>query len=270
MGNLSSCPTSPSKPKTKNHPNRNQDWLGPTPIEIFEVRDILMKCGKLPIELSCEILDLAEYWTKDVIRSDHQVIVERGQETIFDIDLLYDSTYMSNVLAWHRNYLKSQTTESPSEGAVINDRLPNSSNAQIYTAKVMKIEWTVVSHDQGWSSYPDDHGTDRNSWTWTEASLYTRNRFNQSFESQLSSNSIPHRICTNIHAKRKSSLHKHIWNPNHPLLIELNLRLRSLSNSFDFKEEQDSIGFCVNAVAQYNGWVNTVELVECKFFYSFT
>jgi hypothetical protein len=34
-----------------------------------------------------------------------------------------------------------------------------------------KVVITVVSKDQGWSSYPDDHGTYRNSWTWFELSV---------------------------------------------------------------------------------------------------
>ena len=34
---------------------------------------------------------------------------------------------------------------------------------------VRKVVFKTVSQDQGWSSYPDDHGTDRGSWTWFEA-----------------------------------------------------------------------------------------------------
>ncbi|CAG8791976.1 9449_t:CDS:2, partial [Gigaspora rosea] len=32
--------------------------------------------------------------------------------------------------------------------------------------KCKKIEIACESHDQGWSSYPRDHGTYNNSWTW--------------------------------------------------------------------------------------------------------
>lgn len=37
--------------------------------------------------------------------------------------------------------------------------------------KLKKVVITVVSKDQGWSSYQDDHGTYRNSWTWFELSV---------------------------------------------------------------------------------------------------
>ena len=37
--------------------------------------------------------------------------------------------------------------------------------------KLRKVVVTVVSKDQGWSSYKKDHGTYRNSWTWFELSV---------------------------------------------------------------------------------------------------
>jgi hypothetical protein len=37
--------------------------------------------------------------------------------------------------------------------------------------KLKKVVITIVSKDQGWSSYPDDHGTYRNSRTWFELSV---------------------------------------------------------------------------------------------------
>ena len=37
--------------------------------------------------------------------------------------------------------------------------------------KLKKVVITVVSKDQGWSNYPDDHGTYRGSWTWFELSV---------------------------------------------------------------------------------------------------
>lgn len=37
--------------------------------------------------------------------------------------------------------------------------------------KLKKVVITVDAKDQGWSSYPEDHGTYRNSWTWFELSI---------------------------------------------------------------------------------------------------
>ena len=34
-----------------------------------------------------------------------------------------------------------------------------------------KVKFRITSHDQGWSSYPEDQGTQRNSWTWGEVDI---------------------------------------------------------------------------------------------------
>jgi len=36
---------------------------------------------------------------------------------------------------------------------------------------IRRIKFIVESRDQGWSSYPQDHGTYRGSWTWFEAGI---------------------------------------------------------------------------------------------------
>eukprot|EP01135_Chromosphaera_perkinsii_P004984 Nk52_evm28s307 gene=Nk52_evmTU28s307 len=37
--------------------------------------------------------------------------------------------------------------------------------------RLREIQVSGYSHDQGWSSYPEDHRTTNNSWTWVEASV---------------------------------------------------------------------------------------------------
>ncbi|KAL4247798.1 hypothetical protein ABKN59_007115 [Abortiporus biennis] len=37
---------------------------------------------------------------------------------------------------------------------------------------IVKLSVVVEGHDQGWSSYPQDKGTTRNSWTWYSLRLY--------------------------------------------------------------------------------------------------
>jgi len=55
---------------------------------------------------------------------------------------------------------------------VRDDRIPYLVSRPIPEGKTLrKVVITVVSKDQGWSSYPADHGTYRNSWTWFELSV---------------------------------------------------------------------------------------------------
>ena len=55
---------------------------------------------------------------------------------------------------------------------VVNGCVPYLSSQPIPTGKKLKkVVVTVVSKDQGWSSYPSDHGTYRNSNTWFELSV---------------------------------------------------------------------------------------------------
>ena len=55
---------------------------------------------------------------------------------------------------------------------VRDDRVPYLVSQPIPEGKTLrKVVITVVSKDQGWSSYQADHGTYRNSWTWFELSV---------------------------------------------------------------------------------------------------
>ena len=60
------------------------------------------------------------------------------------------------------------------EGTVIvrDDRVAYLVSRPIPEGKTLrKVVITVVSKDQGWSSYSEDHGTYRNSWSWFELSV---------------------------------------------------------------------------------------------------
>ncbi|KAG2501919.1 hypothetical protein HYH03_000417 [Edaphochlamys debaryana] len=41
--------------------------------------------------------------------------------------------------------------------------------------EVIRLQLQATAHDQGWSSYPDDHNTTNNSWTWGELALLLAN-----------------------------------------------------------------------------------------------
>lgn len=102
-----------------------------------------MIVGKLPSELACHILTLAEYWSRDHISSRSRTTVNQGRENLFDVDLLYHMTYMANVMNWHhdKRNAKELNVLDLVRGNPVED-------GQRLRAKIEKIEWIVISHDQ--------------------------------------------------------------------------------------------------------------------------
>lgn len=58
----------------------------------------------------------------------------------------------------------------------------------------------TISKDQGWSSYPRDHGTHNNSWTWFDIAL-VRNEDGE--EKEI----IRRKLWSNVHASRQMTVH---------------------------------------------------------------
>lgn len=69
---------------------------------------------------------------------------------------------------------------------------------------LVKVRVVVKGHDQGWSSYPEDHGTKRNSWTW-----YTMNIFDKSATPRCGADDT--RLATNAHASLQTQTHTFEW-----------------------------------------------------------
>ncbi|KAI0782699.1 hypothetical protein C8Q75DRAFT_811462 [Abortiporus biennis] len=68
---------------------------------------------------------------------------------------------------------------------------------------IVKLSVVVEGHDQGWSSYPQDKGTTRNSWTWYSLRLY---------DSQTGTVTILHDpLATNLHAVSETQKHEFTW-----------------------------------------------------------
>eukprot|EP01039_Chlorochromonas_danica_P007512 gene7512-8309_t len=101
-----------------------------------------------------------------------------------------------------------------------------------------KIELDVVSKDQGWSSYPDEHGL-RNSNTWGELTL-------------SSSPEKRYRIYTNIHAGSTYENHYYCFAAGSPVIKELQRILSSPCNS------SENVTIELRARALYPGWVNNI------------
>lgn len=143
MGNLTSRPDHMTHPDSV---SRDDIRKGPTPSQIIEVQQILIQVGRLPSELAIQILNEAEYWTQDIIRSDTTLIVQDGRMSVFDIDLVLDLTYMYNVLARYRDQLVENEADEVDTNERTDDRPSKFGNG--WGAKIVKMEWSVVSHDQ--------------------------------------------------------------------------------------------------------------------------
>ncbi|KDQ58106.1 hypothetical protein JAAARDRAFT_193566 [Jaapia argillacea MUCL 33604] len=101
---------------------------------------------------------------------------------------------------------------------------------------VKKIVIKVEAHDQGWSSYPEDQGTYRGSWTWFEAGI-------EGGEKRWG-------VARNLHAESDWQNHEVVWDEEHELVKNL--------------REGDSVA--VYAAARYPGWMNTFKNVEIEVF----
>lgn len=112
---------------------------------------------------------------------------------------------------------------------------------EMVTRGVRKLEVTVDSHDQGWSSYPHDHNTMRGSWTYGE--VWVRNAEGEKVYSYI--------VYTNVHACKDWKLQ---------------------SKSFDRYDEimshlKPGASVDLMLVARYPGWVNNTRFAEMKVFF---
>lgn len=72
---------------------------------------------------------------------------------------------------------------------------------------VRKVEIHITSHDQGWSSYPRDHGTYNASWTWFEAEV--RSAGSQGGDDD--GHCVKKELCRNVHAGATDKTHTSTW-----------------------------------------------------------
>jgi len=97
------------------------------------------------------------------------------------------------------------------------------------------ITISIDSKDQGWSSYPEEHGQ-RTSHTWGELSL---------------NNNVSTRyfLYRNIHAGRNFEKQVIVFNASSPLINEIN----------ELMSTDDCISINLHSRSQYPGWVNYIK-----------
>ncbi|MCJ1263962.1 hypothetical protein MMC22_003833 [Lobaria immixta] len=136
------------------------------------------------------------------------------------------------VLAWSDTIVRSARVDS-AEGS---KRLLRTPPLTERSARLLRqVVFTIRSNDQGWSSYPTDHGTFENSWTWFDAAVESQNA--DSLHMRW------HRLQANKHAVRKSESY------TIPLL-------RGEGILDDLKVGDQIL---LVACARYGGWVNNIK-----------
>ncbi|EKM51812.1 uncharacterized protein PHACADRAFT_31617 [Phanerochaete carnosa HHB-10118-sp] len=135
--------------------------------------------------------------------------------------ILHDAEYYSVV---SRSTVPRNFTDSDIElfAIILNERQGHC---------IQEVSVLIRGHDQGWSSYPQDRGTYRNSWTWyTLATLNPHDRNGP-------------RLATNRHADRDTQTHEFRWGRRSQLVQDIKgTRMVALW-----------------AHARYPGWQNFVE-----------
>lgn len=114
-----------------------------------------------------------------------------------------------------------------------------------------RVAFTFRSRDQGWSSYPDDHGTFRNSWTWFEARVQRPAEYDTDGSRQsgndggetLEPHKLSYRLQANRHAMSEPEEYRIELGPSDDLLGAL----------------QSGDRVILSAHAQFGGWVNHVD-----------
>jgi len=106
--------------------------------------------------------------------------------------------------------------------------------------KLRKVVITIVSKDQGWSSYPEDHGTYRNSWTWFELSVGS--------SSETPAEKWRGEVVRNLHAHGEFKKHA-----------------IKISDQGLYEKAESGDVLTVWAHARFLGWRNTVKKVTIRY-----
>lgn len=177
--------------------------------DFYEVLNILRQ--RLPSELVLEVLGYAQYWVPSHVSISKEVVYREDDCRDRPLYLISD----------------------PIQGE---------------RARVGEIRVEISSHDQGWSSYPEDRGTLRNSWTW----------FDLGIERSPDREKIPdcRKIATNLHATSKTNRHRIVFRTDE------DLPGMSLLRSGD----------CISIIprALFPGWSNHVESASIEIYTDYT
>jgi len=225
--------------KRKAHPS-------PSRHDIYHVAFLLQQ--KLPPELVPTIIDYAELW----LRSHTFTTQERG---VHDLSGRIAAPFPEEVSGLtHISSLPIGEVQDEAENGI----------ALVGLHPIRRIDFTIESRDQGWSSFPNDHGTERNSWTWFEAlareaeELRYQDVLEQNYQEEDTGIANPDtgdpeprtgvRIMTNLHAEKKWRTRTISWD-----LDSDDREIREWMVGLERGQIVDLL-----ACAKYPGWTNHV------------
>lgn len=176
------------------------------PEDAFRVFEILRQ--RLPSELVIEVLKHTQYW-------------------------ILSRIYRQDIIGYTQNDCHNKTPYLVSE-PIKYDRCP-----------VREIRIDIWSHDQGWSSYPGDHGTHKNSWTWFDLGI------KRPPGRDAIVNGPNMRLATNLHAVRETQHHQVVF---------------QRSQHHWMRQLQAGDQIAIIPLATFVGWENFVEKASIEIF----
>ncbi|EON66484.1 hypothetical protein W97_05582 [Coniosporium apollinis CBS 100218] len=186
------------------------------PKDIFEAFWLLRyhtSLKSLPRSITVRVIDMAEYWMKSTCsRAEHLVLDEEKANK--------EPSYLSSA-------------------PIVGTR----------KAPVRQIVFSIFSHDQGFSSFTEDHGTYDNSWTWFDVDAAKHDGQSMDFEGESQT------LITNVHAGGTRREHRAICGDK-PGMRQTGWMSRL--------EPGDTVS--IRARARYQGWVNFVEEATMEIF----
>lgn len=167
-------PSRRGSPQGRPLPNGERSWnitkVKSYPRDLRDVCEVIFLLRQVLVpDLIPDVLDMAEYWV---------------------------------VTSAARASRKAEFTQSNAGRAYVVASLPE----YLPPGSVRKVVFSTVSRDQGWSSFPAQHGTYENSNTWFEVAVYEPDPY------EFAKIVAPRmKIVTNIHAGKEWKKHDVVW-----------------------------------------------------------
>jgi ankyrin repeat protein len=234
-----------------------EDGIGRTPLDIavenksVEAAQMLLKAGANPnrrhtyIEIKNKQLQVKGHervyqpqTSRDLFHVYHMLV--RGHRTPLPHGIAI------SIIKLAEYFLKTQSTRSEYKCIVErNGGQPYLRSAPI-TGNVQMIAFTIESHDQGFSSYPQDRGTYNNSWAWFEVGVVNMMGMEVPIGGQKT-------IQNNVHASRKKRRHVVVYGKG-----------KHMNNAEWLQSLSQGDTVMVVPFARYNGWENHVYSVKIE------
>jgi len=281
-------PSRPSQPNQAPHmpvhrrpspaSNPQSSYYPRTPKDITKVIEVL--CNYLPAELALEVIKAAEYWVcEEASRDERLVIAEPSAGTAY---------LRSWPILWASGGATSNSPPYPGTSLTFDDLAEDAPESSPLSPKhrsrsdespgpVKQITFTISARDQGWSSFPQWHGTYEGSHTWFEARVIQPSASQQPIAEEAGGgNGVPRRRMTFTCDLSREEME--LWRPR---LVQVNLHASRQEKThivtwrWDAEDEEErkwvrdlKQGECVELTiwARYPGWANHVQSAKIDVF----